>query len=173
MRGLTEPILPDILRPGLRIVFCGSAAGAASARAGAYYAGPGNKFWPMLHRIGLTPHPLKPNDSKKLLDFGIGLTDLAKHAAGSDASLKRSADDPAGLHDRIQRYQPAVLAFNGKRSGRVFLKQHAAARAIDYGLQPWTISKTSIFVLPSTSGAANGFWDEDPWYALAHHAKIV
>jgi TDG/mug DNA glycosylase family protein len=173
VRGLTEPVLPDILRPGLRIVFCGSAAGAASARVGAYYAGPGNKFWPMLHRIGLTPHPLKPKDSNKLLDFGIGLTDLAKHASGSDASLPRSADDPAGLHDRIQRCQPAVLAFNGKRSGRVFLKHHAAARAIDYGLQPWTISKTSIFVLPSTSGAANGFWDEGPWYALAHHAKIV
>jgi TDG/mug DNA glycosylase family protein len=172
VRGLTGPVLPDILRPGLRIVFCGSAAGAASARVGAYYAGPGNKFWPMLHQTGLTPHRLEPQDFNQLPDFGIGLTDLAKHASGSDASLPRGADDPAGLHDRIHHYQPAILAFNGKRSGQVFLKHHAAARAIDYGLQRWTISKTMIFVLPSTSGAANGFWDEGPWCALARHAKI-
>lgn len=37
-------MLPDLLRPGLRVVFIGTAAGAASARAGAYYAGPGNQF---------------------------------------------------------------------------------------------------------------------------------
>ena len=173
MRGLTEPILPDILRPDLRVVFCGSAAGAASARAGAYYAGPGNKFWPMLHKIGLTPRRLTHSNFKELPDFGIGLTDLAKHASGSDASLPGGADDPAGLHDRIHRFQPRILAFNGKRSGQVFLKHHAAARAIDYGQQPWMVGKTAIFVLPSTSGAANGFWDEAPWYALADCAKTV
>ena len=173
MRGLTEPVLPDILKPGLRIVFCGSAAGAASARVGAYYAGPGNKFWPMLHKTGLTPHLMEPRDFKQLPDFGIGLTDLAKHASGSDASLPRSADDPAALHDRIERSKPGILAFNGKRSGQVFLKHHIAARSVAYGLQQSTIGSTAIFVLPSTSGAANGFWDDDPWYALAHHAKTV
>ena len=173
MRGLTELILPDILEQDLRIVFCGSAAGAASARAGAYYAGPGNKFWTILHRAGLTPRLLGPANFKELPDFGIGLTDLAKHASGSDASLPAKADDPAGLHDKILRCQPAFLAFNGKRSAQVFLKNHAGVRTVDYGLQRWTVGKTTIFVLPSTSGAANGFWDEGPWHDLAHHAKTV
>src|SRR3546814_13773735 len=49
------PVLPDVLAPGLRLVFCGSAAGRKSAELGAYYAGPGNKFWPTLYEIGLTP----------------------------------------------------------------------------------------------------------------------
>lgn len=173
MRGLTGPVLPDILVPGLRIVFCGSAAGAESARAGAYYAGPGNKFWPILHKTGLTDCLLKPENFRTLPDFGIGLTDLAKGASGSDASLPRGADDPAGLHDRIRRYRPAILAFNGKRAGRVFLRHHAAARTVDYGPQPWSVGHTAIFVLPSTSGAANGFWDEAPWLALARRAKTV
>lgn len=42
-------ILPDVIEPGLRIVFCGTAAGAKSAAVGAYYAGPGNAFWATLH----------------------------------------------------------------------------------------------------------------------------
>ncbi|HEU5143069.1 MAG TPA: uracil-DNA glycosylase family protein [Solirubrobacterales bacterium] len=48
-------VLPDLVRPGLRVVFCGTAAGTASARAGAYYAGPGNRFWETLRVTGLTP----------------------------------------------------------------------------------------------------------------------
>jgi len=173
VRGLTAPVLPDILRPGLRIVFCGSAAGAESARVGAYYAGPGNKFWPILHKTGLTDRLLKPANFRTLPDFGIGLTDLAKAASGSDASLPPGADDPAALHDRIRRCRPAILAFNGQRAGRVFLRHHAAARTVDYGPQPWSVGDTAIFVLPSTSGAANGFWDEGPWHALASRAKTI
>lgn len=173
MCGLTGSILPDILENGLRLVFCGSAAGAASSRAGAYYAGPGNKFWPILHKTGLTPHLVAPQKFRDLPDFGIGLTDLAKHAAGSDSSLPLGADDPPGLLDKIHRYQPGFLAFNGKRSGAVFLKHLTGVRNVDYGLQDQKIGATEIYVLPSTSGAANGFWDEAPWFALARNAKTV
>ena len=172
MCRLTEPVLPDILEENLRIVFCGSAAGAASSRAGAYYAGPGNKFWPILHRTGLTPDLLIPQQFTELPNFGIGLTDLAKHASGSDASLPSGADDPAWLRDRILQYEPNYLAFNGKRSGQEFMKFLTGSRAVDYGLQGSTVGKTAIFILPSTSGAANGYWDEAPWYALAQRAKI-
>ncbi len=54
------PILPDVLAPGLDIVFCGTGAGAWSARVGAYYGKPGNKFWPTLHAVGLTPRRREP-----------------------------------------------------------------------------------------------------------------
>ena len=110
---MAGPILPDVLGPGLRIVFCGSAAGAASARAGAYYAGPGNRFWPTLHRVGLTPHLLAPAAFRTVLDHGIGLTDLCKTESGADAGLSRRADDadcarrqdrlPPPGHPRLQR----------------------------------------------------------------------
>ena len=157
----------------MRIVFCGSAAGTASARAGAYYAGPGNKFWRILFEVGLTPRIMEPVDFRQLPDFGIGLTDIAKHASGSDATLPRKADDPERLADRINEIRPKILAFNGKRAGRVFLKNQFAARKVDYGLQPWSCDGVAIFVLPSTSGAANGFWNTAPWHALARHANMV
>ena len=156
-------ILPDVLAPALRVVFCGVAASAHSARVGAYYAGPGNAFWPTLHAIGLTPQRLRPSEFRRLKAFGIGLTDIAKNHAGSDASLPRDAFDRAGLEARIRRFAPALLAFNGKKAAQEFL-----ARATPkYGEQPERVGDTRLFVLPSTSGAARGFWSLDPWHALA------
>jgi TDG/mug DNA glycosylase family protein len=92
-----DMVLPDVLGPGLKVVFCGSAVGSASARVGAYYAGPGNKFWPTLQRIGLTPRRLAPAEFRSVVAFGIGLTDLCKSLSGADRALTASADDVAGL----------------------------------------------------------------------------
>ena len=156
-------VLPDVLGPGLRIVFCGSAAGAASARAGAYYAGPGNRFWPTLQRVGLTPRLLAPAEFRSVLRYGIGLTDLCKTESGADSGLSGRADDSAALAAKIMRHRPAVLAFNGKRAARVFLD----AGSLDYGTQMTRIGATAIHVLPSTSGAARRWWDEGFWRRVA------
>ncbi len=75
-------VLPDVLAPGLRIVFCGTAVGSASARRRAYYAGPGNSFWPTLFTVGLTPRQLRPEEYATVIEYGLGLTDLAKSIAG-------------------------------------------------------------------------------------------
>ena len=160
-------VLPDVLGPGLSIVFCGSAAGAASARAGAYYAGPGNRFWPTLYRVGLTPRILAPADFRAVRCYGIGLTDLCKTESGADSGLSGEADDTAALTAKIARYRPAVLAFNGKRAARVFLDN----ATIDYGEQPLSIGETAIHVLPSTSGAARRWWDEAFWRRVAEAAR--
>ena len=154
------PVLEDVLAPGLHVVFCGSAAGSFSARAGAYYARPGNRFWPLLHRLGLTPRLLAPHEFRQLPAYGIGLTDLAKFASGADADLPAGSDDPAGLRERILACSPAILAFNGKRPAESFLGQRAA-----YGLHEERIGRTRIFVLPSTSGA-NAHFSDVPWREL-------
>jgi TDG/mug DNA glycosylase family protein len=151
--------------PGLRLVICGSAAGTVSARRGAYYAGPGNKFWPILAATGLTPRLLLPEEFPLLLGFGIGLTDLAKHAFGPDVAIRRDHYDPEGLAERIAACQPGVLAFNGKRAASVFLG--AKSGALNYGLQPRFAALPPIFVLPSTSGLASGAWDARHWHDLA------
>ena len=159
----TPDVLPDVLGPGLRIVFCGSAAGAASARAGAYYAGPGNRFWPTLHRVGLTPRLLAPAEFHTLLRHGIGLTDLCKTESGADTDLSRQADDAAALTAKIAQHRPAILAFNGKRAAGVFL----SAETLDYGEQARRVGETAVHVLPSTSGAARRWWDEAFWRRVA------
>ena len=159
------PVLPDLLLPSLRLVICGSAAGTVSARRGAYYAGPGNKFWRILAETGLTPRLLAPEEFPLLPDFGIGVTDLAKHASGPDAAIRRDHYDPNGLFDRVRACRPRLLGFNGKRPASVFLAKNSSDLA--YGLQPARPDFPPIFVLPSTSGLASGHWDESFWYQLA------
>lgn len=71
-------VLPDILAPGLNIVFCGTAVSNVSAQREAYYAGPGNMFWPTLFAIGLTPRLLQPEEFREVLSYGLGLTEFVK-----------------------------------------------------------------------------------------------
>ncbi|MDJ0946057.1 MAG: mismatch-specific DNA-glycosylase [Kiloniellales bacterium] len=156
------PVLPDVLDHGLRIVFCGSAAGRVSAERGAYYAGPGNRFWAILAATGLTPSLLPPEAFPRLTDYRLGLTDIAKEASGADHQLPPGSDDPAALRAKILRFTPQVLAFVGKRPAQAFL-----GRAADYGLQAESLGPTKLFVLPSPSGAARRHWDDSWWHALA------
>ena len=156
-------ILPDVLAPGLRVVFCGTAAGEVAARVGAPYAGPGNRFWWVLRDVGLTPRVLEPLEFRTLVEYGIGLTDVAKHAVGGDAVLKRADFDAAAVIEKMERFKPGVLAFVGKRAAREVLRRNPRG----YGEQDVTIDETRVWVVPSTSGAARGFWDIAPWRALA------
>lgn len=155
-------ILPDLLAPGLDIVFCGTAVGAASARRRAYYAGPGNAFWPTLYRVGLTPRQLRPEEYTQLLRWGIGLTDLAKEVSGNDDILSRSHFDCDRLRAVIAEYRPRIVAFTGKRAAQQFV-----GRSVDYGGLAEKVGETRLFVLPSPSGAACRYWSVAPWQALA------
>lgn len=156
-------MLPDVLKPNLKVVFCGTAVGDKSAKRQAYYAGPGNKFWKTLYRIGITPVQLEPEQYRELLDYGIGLTDLAKGVSGTDAKIKKSSFDVGALREKILAFEPKILCFNGKTAAQVFM----GSKDIDYGLQDMKIGKTLVFVAPSTSGAASGFWDEKYYAKLA------
>ncbi|OOG39303.1 mismatch-specific DNA-glycosylase [Rhodanobacter sp. C05] len=155
-------ILPDVLRPGLKLVFCGTAAGKRSAAERAYYAHPGNLFWRALFKAGLTPRQLAPSEFPQLLDYGIGLTDLAKRHSGNDDELPRDAFDVPALIAKIERYAPRLLAFTSKNAARAALSQ-----AVSYGLQFGIIGNTQLFVLPSPSGQARGHWDLTPWKTLS------
>jgi TDG/mug DNA glycosylase family protein len=155
-------VLPDVLTPGLKVVFCGMAAGLKSAEAGAYFAGPGNSFWTTLHKIGLTDRELVPREYTQVTRYGIGLTDLVKWQAGMDKNIKVISEDVDGLRRRIQQYAPEVLAFNGKKAAKMFFGR----RRVEYGRQPETIGSTLIFVLPSTSAAARRYWDVRYWQEL-------
>jgi TDG/mug DNA glycosylase family protein len=144
-------ILPDLLGPGLRLVFCGTAPSRESARRGAYYGKPGNRFWPMLAEAGFTPRLFRPEEFPALLHLGIGLTDLAKHVAGVDKALRPSDFDAERVRVAIAMWQPAAIAFTSATAARIFF-----GRDVTFGEVPG-LPPPRFFVLPSPSGA-NGHW---------------
>jgi TDG/mug DNA glycosylase family protein len=159
-------MLEDVLESNLLLVFCGTAAGKRSADLRQYYADPANKFWSVLAVVGLTPRVLLPYEYRDLLKYGIGLTDIIKDQSGCDCEIDFSGNDRSTLHEKLLRYSPKLLCFNGKRAAKIFFKH----RDICYGLQQDTVGCTKLFVAPSTSGAANRWWDQSLWAELTELA---
>jgi TDG/mug DNA glycosylase family protein len=159
---MPKPILPDLLKPHLKVVFCGRAVGLESACQGYYYANAMNKFWPILHEVGFTPTLLQPHEYPKLLDEGLGLTDSVKYITGSDKHIPVSDKDISILKKKISRYQPKILAFNGKTPAKGFLN----CKKVSYGKQEQKVGHTKIWVLPSTSPVAGKYWNPDHWKKL-------
>ena len=159
----SDALVPDLLAPGLDLVFCGTAPSPASFRARAYYANPGNAFWPTLHAVGLTPERFVPQRYPELLALGIGLTDLNKTEYGSDHELTPQAMDAAALHAKLRRFRPAAIAFTSKNAAALALGRRAPA----YGRQPEPLEGAIAFVLASPSGRARSFWTVEPWREAA------
>jgi TDG/mug DNA glycosylase family protein len=163
-------VLHDLLEPSLRLVLCGTAASTVSAKASAYYANPQNKFWRILHETGLTREQLQPHQFRELLRYRIGLTDLVKTHSGMDHQVRSGfgADARSRLRTSILEYAPKFLAFTSKTGGENFLGGKR-----DYGEQSETLAATRIWILPSTSGAANGSWRPEIWHAFAERVRVV
>lgn len=157
--------VPDVLEAGMAIVFCGTALGQQSAIRRAYYANPGNFFWRALHEAGITPRRFQPAEYPEMRALRLGLTDLCKTAFGNDNELPVDAFDRMGLEQKIQNYQPNILAFTSKAAASGFLQKPTAALA--YGFQPQTIGTTRMYILPSPSGHARRFWQPEMWRNLA------
>ena len=165
--GASSGVLPDVLAANLDIVFCGTAAGAASAAERAYYAGPGNSFWRTLFAVGLIPRPVLPHEYVVLATWNMGLTDLAKNVSGSDDLLGKAHFDVERLRRLIAELGPQIIAFTGKRAAAEFV-----GRPVPYGLLTETVESSRLFVLPSPSGAARRYWSMDPWRELAHLRSV-
>jgi len=158
-------VLPDVLCFGLRVVFCGMAAGTKSAQVGAYYAGRANSFWSTLYAVSLTPRLLAAAEFKTSPDFGIGLTDIAKFRMGVDKTLCNGDFDVAGLRAKIEHYALVAIAFNGKMAASVFYD--CDTEELDYGEQGQKVGNAAVWILPSTSSTARKYWDVHKWMALA------
>jgi TDG/mug DNA glycosylase family protein len=156
-------VLPDVLRVGLDVVFVGTAAGDRSAREGAYYAHPGNKFWRTLYAVGLTPRLVAPAEFGEVLAFGIGMTDLCKTQSGRDHAI--SEWDVPAFERKMRRFAPKLIAFTSKTGASRW--SGTPVGRLRYGLQPQRAAFPHVFVLPSPSGAAAGHWTIAPWQELA------
>jgi double-stranded uracil-DNA glycosylase len=160
---VTASAVPDVLAPGLRVVFCGINPGRVSAAAGAHFANPRNDFWRLLHAAHFTPRLLEPKEQHEVLRYGIGLTNAAPRTTPGSSDLRRA--DFAGARERLERLaaelRPEWLAFVGKEAYR-----GAFSKRPELGLQERRLAGTRLFVLPSTSpaNAAVPLVERERWF---------
>jgi TDG/mug DNA glycosylase family protein len=150
LRAAVKRRVPDLIRPGLQVLFCGINPGLYSAAVRHHFARPGNRFWPALHAAGFTPRLLSPFEEHELLDRGYGITNFVDRASAAAGHLSPEVliAGAAALGAKIRRYQPAWAAFLGLGAYRTGFDRPRAV----IGPQPQTIGSTSLWVLPNPSG---------------------
>jgi len=145
-----DKTVPDLIRPGLRVLFCGINPGLYSAAVGHHFARPGNRFWPALHASGFTDRLLSPFEERELLDAGIGITNVVCRATASADELSRDelTDGAGTLQVKVRQCKPRALAVLGVGAYRTAF----ARRDAGLGPQAETIGTTQVWVLPNPSG---------------------
>jgi len=145
-----QSAVPDVLAPGLSVVFCGINPGRVSAAAAAHFANPRNDFWRLLYAARFTSRLYEPHEQFALLDEGIGVTNAAYRTTPGSGDLRRS--DFAGSAERLgqiaDELKPGWIGFVGKEAYRGAFGERA-----ELGVQERMLGETRLFVLPSTSPA--------------------
>jgi TDG/mug DNA glycosylase family protein len=146
-RGRT---VPDVIAPGLRVLFCGINPGLYSGAVRHHFARPGNRFWKLLHAAGFTARQLSPFEEGELLELGIGVTNLVARttASADELSLEELRLGASRLRRKVCRHRPSFLAVLGIGAYRIAFARPRARM----GLQEADICGSRVWLLPNPSG---------------------
>ena len=142
--------IPDLIRPDLRILFCGINPGLYSGATRLHFARPGNRFWPALYAAGFTERLLAPWENRELLEAGYGITNLVRRTTATAAELS-DEEFRAGrraLARKVGKYSPKWVAVLGLGAYRTGFGRPLAT----IGPQPERIGTAGLWVLPNPSG---------------------
>ncbi|HEX7715160.1 MAG TPA: mismatch-specific DNA-glycosylase [Bacillota bacterium] len=146
-----EPVVPNLVRPGLKILFVGINPGLRSAAIGHNFAGHSNRFWRFLFQSGLTLSQFDALHDRDLLELGYGITNIVSRSTATAAELTRVDFEAGGrvLLDLLSEYRPRIAAYLGKDIYRYL----SETSHLDWGLQPQRVVMNVVdFILPNPSG---------------------
>ena len=143
-------MLPDVIAPDSKVLFCGINPGLYTAAIGHHFGRPGNRFWPTLHAAGFTPRLLSPFEERELLALGYGITNVVDRAtaAADELTAQDYLDGGRRLVAKVERYKPKVLAILGVGAYRTAFGRKTAK----VGRQDERIGTADVWVLPNPSG---------------------
>jgi len=143
--------VPDVIRPSLTILFIGFNPSLLSAERGHHFAGPSNRFWGLLYDAGLTERKFRPEEDRKLLDYGYGITNIVARPTKAAAEITRAEYEEGRieLRKKLTEYRPKIACYVGLGVYRQFSRLSPVA----CGLQPASVVTGIIdFVVSSSSG---------------------
>ncbi|MDM4719838.1 G/U mismatch-specific DNA glycosylase [Micromonospora sp. WMMA1363] len=158
LAAATGRLLPDVIAPGLDVLFVGINPGLWSAATGWHFARPGNRFWPALHRGGFTRRLLHPSEQDELPGHGLGITNLVARA-NARADELAPAELVSGaeiLTCKVARYRPRWVAVVGVTAYRIGFARSKAG----FGPQAEPLAGARLWVLPNPSGLNAHFTPE-------------
>lgn len=157
----------DLLKPDLKLLFCGYNPSLRSGHTGNHYAHPGNRFWRVLHASGITDRLYAPEEDEKLLDLGIGFTNLCPRPTRRADELAKE-EIRAGareLRTRLEHLGPHAVAYTGIGVYKWF----RATSKVGWGLQENSaVPGTTDVVVPSPSGLNRMTFEE-----LVEHYRVL
>jgi len=152
-------LVPDLIRPDLKALFCGINPSVYTAAVGHHFARPGNRFWRALFDAGITDRLLAPHEEHILLSLGYGITSLVQRptVAAAELSKQELREGAVRLEELVIECRPAWIAFVGIGAYRIAYGRPGAA----FGLQDCEISGSKVWVLPNPSGLNAHFTPKD------------
>lgn len=150
IRAAAGRIIPDVIAPELKVLFCGINPGLYSGATGYHFARPGNRFWPTLYRAGFMDRLLSPFEGRAMVQLGYGLTNLVERATAraDELSIDELKEGARRLEEKVRRYRPRYVAMLGISAYRVAFTTPKAT----LGRREETLGPAMLWVLPSPSG---------------------
>lgn len=158
LAAAADKLLPDVIAPGLDVLFVGINPGLWSAATGWHFARPGNRFWPALHRGGFTPRQLHPSEQDELPGLGLGITNMVARASAraDELTAEELVEGARELAAKVARFRPRWVAVVGVTAYRIGFARPKAG----FGSQPEPLAGARLWVLPNPSGLNAHFTPE-------------
>jgi len=156
LQSFRNTSVPDLVGPGLKLLFVGINPGLWTAATQTHFAHPGNRFYPSLRLAGIVDRdlgrgePMTEENRAYLIKCGIGITNLVNRATARAGELA-PAELRAGrtrLEDFVAQHHPAVVAIAGITAYR----QAFTAPKAKEGEQAELATGARVWVVPNPSG---------------------
>jgi double-stranded uracil-DNA glycosylase len=146
---------PDILARGLDVIFCGLNPASSAVVAGHNFSNGSNRFWTVLLLAGFTDVRLQPQDERRLLEYGCGITAVVRRPTKRAAEVLPDEFRQARVEfeAKMRHYAPRSVAFLGKRA----LSTMIGRPEVDWGRFTTEFAGTMAWILPNPSGLNRGF----------------
>jgi TDG/mug DNA glycosylase family protein len=156
LESFRDATVPDLVGPGLKLLFVGINPGLWTAATRTHFAHPGNRFYPALLLGGVIEREIDRGtgmsdaDRRHLLDRGVGITNVV-HRATAKASELTTAELRAGgeeLRRFVGVHRPVVVAFAGITAYRTAFRDPKA----EMGRRPERFEGAELWIVPNPSG---------------------
>lgn len=162
LESFRDAEVPDLIGPGIKLLFVGINPGLWTAATQTHFAHPVNRFYPALHAAGIITRPIDPaagmtdEDRAHLIERGIGISNLVHRATARADELSKAELVEGGLRlqELVRRVRPRVVAVAGITAYRsAFGNPRSAAGRQPYGeagREAW--GGAELWVVPNPSG---------------------